>query len=114
MTRSIATLAALSAAVLAFSPMLAAPAQASSGGAYTVRLASALDGPRREIIKGEMWQCAGETCRAKVSGSRPETTCKRVVKEFGAVAEFAGPTGAFDAAAIAECNGDTAKSVARK
>ena len=104
MNRSIASLAALVATSLAFSPLLAPSAQAASEGLYEVRLASALAEPKREIIKGQMWLCSGDTCKAKVSGSRPEITCKRVAKEFGEIAAFAGPNGAFDADQLATCN----------
>ena len=97
--------------LLAFAGTLASfaatvePAHAAArGGAYAVTLASALDAPRREIVDGAMWRCAGERCTAPADGERPLALCGKVAKKFGPVAAFAGPQGEMSADDLTRCN----------
>ena len=65
------------------------------GGAYVVTLASPIETPRREIVDGVLWRCAGERCSAPADGERTLALCGKVARKFGAVATFTGPQGAL-------------------
>ena len=72
--------------------------------AYTAELQAPVE-PAQEIIKGTVIRCAGTECIGGRSSSSPRTICAKLVDEFGPVASFAYKGEAFDAEALARCNG---------
>lgn len=95
-TATIATAAALT--------MLASPVQAGSKVYYEAKLAAPVE-KQTEIIRGVVWRCAGDTCRAPKATSRPSNVCGRLARKMGEVTEFSVRGEAVDAQMIAECNG---------
>lgn len=84
---------------------LSAPAYAAPRAGHSAALASPLAQPRGQIIDGVLWKCAGESCAAPASGSRPVTVCERVAKTFGPVARFSTAAGDLSADELTRCNG---------
>lgn len=82
----------------------AVPAQAGTAGVYSATLQTPVAAPRQEILDEALWKCAGDTCSARVSGSKPLFTCQRVVRKLGPVARFTIPGGELSAAEVAQCN----------
>jgi hypothetical protein len=73
---------------------------------YVATLSAKLDAPKRTVVNGVVWNCAGDTCVGPVDGSRATTSCAKVVREFGQVAAFATPKGELSAEDLARCNGN--------
>jgi hypothetical protein len=72
--------------------------------AYTAELQAPVEATQ-EIIKDTVIRCAGTECFGGESSSAPRTICAKIVDEFGPVANFAYKGEAFDAEALAKCNG---------
>jgi hypothetical protein len=81
----------------------AATAQPLSGF-YSATLNAAPAEPRT-VAGGVVWACEGTSCTAPRGTSRPAVICGRLVRELGPVASFTANGEAFDAAALARCNG---------
>lgn len=92
------------AGTLASFAVTTAPAQAAQRGAYDVTLATALEAPRREIVKGTMWRCEGAQCSAPAGGERALSLCSKLARQFGEVSRFAGPQGELGSDDLARCN----------
>ena len=90
------------------------PAYAASGAFYQAQLAAPLDGAKVQIQNGVAWKCDGADCRGSAGGSRAEVVCARLARKFGEVTAFAVKGEALDAEALAKCNGETSKAVARR
>lgn len=94
-----ATIACAATMVLA-----SAPAGAAKGPYYVAKLATPVEEAQTEIIRGIVWQCAGDTCRARKANSRPSSICARLVQEFGAVEIFMVRGEEMDSEELNECN----------
>ena len=104
LTRTLLTAGlALVGTVLSFS-VTATPAFAGTAPGYKATLSSAIEAPAKKVVNGAMWKCAGADCAGTEDGSRPITTCVKVVKAFGPVSEFVTPKGQFSAEEIQRCN----------
>lgn len=73
---------------------------------YVATLSAKLDAPKRAVVNGVLWNCAGETCTAPLDGSRFKVTCAKAARELGPLAAFATPKGEFSAEDLAHCNGN--------
>lgn len=71
---------------------------------YTATLATPLAAPRQEILRGVLWNCAGDTCTAPRDVSRDVNVCARLAAKVGPVASFATPRGAMGGDDLARCN----------
>lgn len=81
-----------------------APAGAQTGPFYVAELAAPAK-ETRAIVKGVVWHCEGSTCTAAKDNSRPEITCARFAREFGAVTSFTAKGEALAEDKLASCNG---------
>lgn len=95
---------ALTASIASFSVATAPARAAPSAGSYTVALSAPLAAPRREIIDGAIWRCAGERCTAPADGARAIAVCGKVARKFGNVARFTSPQGELSGEQLARCN----------
>lgn len=93
---------ALVGTVLSFSAT-ATPAFAQAPG-YKATLSTAVEAPAKKVVNGALWKCEGTSCTGKEDGSRPLTTCVKVVKAFGPVSGFVTPKGEFSADEVQRCN----------
>lgn len=84
----------------AFTPAQAAPQAAY----YQATLASALAQPRKEILDGVVWNCAGDSCAGTRSGSRAVIVCGRLAHKVGAIASFTAAGDVLGAEDLAACN----------
>jgi hypothetical protein len=82
-----------------------AQAQAPGSKINNASLSVKLDGPRREVINGVVWNCKGDSCAAPLDGSRALVTCTKVAQKFGPLTRFATPKGELTAEELARCNG---------
>ena len=73
---------------------------------YVATLTAKLDAPKRSVVNGVVWNCAGNTCTGPVDGSRAATSCAKVGRQFGEIAAFATPKGDLSAEDLARCNGN--------
>src|SRR3569623_2237256 len=92
--------ASLVCALAAITPVQAAP----SAAYYQATLASALAQPRKEILDGVVWNCAGDSCAANQAGARPVIVCGRLAHRVGAIASFTVAGSALGAEDLAACN----------
>ena len=90
------------------------PAYAANAAFYEAQLAAPLDGAKVQIQNGVAWKCDGDSCRGSAGGSRAEVVCARLARKFGEVTSFAVKGQELDAEALAKCNGETSKAVARR
>lgn len=86
--------------------MFAAPVQAGKNIYYEAKLAAPVES-QTEIIRGVVWRCAGDTCRAPKATSRPANVCARLARKMGEVTTFSTHGEAMDAQAIADCNNES-------
>ena len=80
------------------------PVQAQAARSYSAVLATKLDAPKRVVLSGAVWNCKEDKCVGSVDGSSPVNVCTRVVKEFGALTQFATPKGELSADKLQRCN----------
>jgi hypothetical protein len=91
--------------VTLLTPFALSPAEAHAGAAYyRANLASPLAEPKKEILEGVVWSCAGDSCAGTRSGSRPVIVCGRLAHHIGEVTSFSAAGDALDADEIAACN----------
>lgn len=91
MTQSPSFTQKLFAAIMAFTAtviLASAPAAAAKGPYYVAKLAAPVEEAKTEIIRGVVWQCAGDTCMARKANSRPGNVCAALVKKMGTVETF--------------------------
>ena len=79
-------------------------AAASQQVFYTAKLATPLATPQQEILRGVLWNCAGDTCTAARDVSRDVNVCARLATKIGPVAAFSTPRGEMTADDLARCN----------
>ena len=100
-----ALLACTLAAATLLGPFALSAAQAATGGTYyRATLAAPLTEPRKEILNGVVWSCAGDSCTGTKSGSRPVIVCGRLAHHVGEVASFTAAETTLEADALAACN----------
>jgi hypothetical protein len=107
MTRSAArpVAGALFACTFAAGLVALAPAQAAPrAGYYQATLAAALAEPRKEVLDGVVWNCAGDSCAGTRGGSRPVIVCGRLAHKVGEIASFTVAGDALAAEDLAACN----------
>jgi hypothetical protein len=95
---------AVLACAFAATPLAIAPADAAGAPYYQAKLAAALEQPRKEVLDGVVWNCAGDSCAANKAGSRPVIVCGRLAHRIGPVASFSVAGQAFGAEDLAACN----------
>lgn len=92
-------------ALLVLGMTMAMPLQAqSSAPAFKAELAA----PAKEdvyVIRDTAFRCSGTTCQAGKSSSSARSLCQRFVRKVGPVSAFSHKGQAFDADALAKCNG---------
>jgi len=84
--------------------LAAAPASAAKGPYYEAKLSTPVEKSQTKIIRGVVWQCAGDTCRARKATSRPANVCSRLAQKMGAVATFSVRGEAFGTEDLSSCN----------
>lgn len=99
--------ALLSVALMASATILvptASEARSTGAPAFAAELATT---PKDKviIIRGTAFSCNDTSCRAGQSASAAKNVCKQLVREAGTVTAFAYKGEAFDANALADCNG---------
>ncbi|WOE75243.1 CC_3452 family protein [Alterisphingorhabdus coralli] len=104
MSRILNSAATAAIAATAAVTLFASPAQAGSKVYYEAKLAAPVE-KQTEIIRGVVWRCSGDTCRAPKTTSRPTNVCARLVRKMGEVTEFTTRGEAMAAEDIADCNG---------
>lgn len=95
---------ALIACAVAATPLAVAPADAAGAPYYQAKLAAALEQPRKEVLDGVVWNCAGDTCAGSKGGSRPVFVCGKLAHRVGAIASFSVAGDALGAEDLAACN----------
>ncbi|QHL90363.1 hypothetical protein GVO57_05320 [Sphingomonas changnyeongensis] len=108
---------ALIVSVLGSFTLFAASASAEPAGAH-YRLQLANPAPAAKVIvRGLMFNCAGDSCTAAAGASRPAVICAAAAREFGQIATFSAAGAALDDEALAKCNAkariDTTRIVQR-
>ncbi len=106
---------ALLAAVLASGTLLfGAPAAhaAPAGGYYKIELAQPA-AAKKAIIRGVVFQCEDNVCKAPITGSTPRNVCISVARELGEVSSFTVGAKAFDDTELASCNEKKKINIAR-
>lgn len=91
-------------AAAAAAALPAAASAAPRAQSYTAALAAPVAEPRKEIVNGVLWKCAGDRCSAPSDGSRPVLACQRVARTFGAIVSFSGPAGDLSREDVDRCN----------
>ncbi len=71
---------------------------------YEATLASSAKDSTK-VVKGVVWHCKDTTCKATKSRTRDAFVCANLTRKMGDVTEFKVRGEAFDAAALAKCNG---------
>lgn len=99
-----ATIAAAALTALSFGA-LSTPAEAAGGGYYAFDLAQPAARAKMPL-KGVVVSCSETRCAAPKAATAPATMCATVARKIGRVTSFAVGGEAFDAAAIARCNGE--------
>ena len=84
--------------------LASAPAAAAKGPYYVAKLSTPVEEAQTEIIRGVVWQCSGDTCRARKATSRPTNVCARLAKKMGALETFSVRGEAFAAEDMSTCN----------
>lgn len=79
-------------------------AAADTGPYYRVELAQPATEPLL-VADGLAWRCAGTSCTAAKSNSRPLTVCARLQRKAGAITRFESAKGPLDSRELARCNG---------
>jgi hypothetical protein len=100
---------------IARSLFLAAFVSVACGGAafareavFTVKLEAPVAQQTRIIALNAVWDCAGDTCRARPSHGANVRSCRQFVREAGARVQSYGPAGGeLSADEIARCNGES-------
>jgi hypothetical protein len=81
---------------------LAAPAAADTNQ-YRAELAAAPAAPRF-VVRDLVWSCAGDSCVANQTTSRPATDCSALAAKVGALRSFAVADRPLPADALEKCN----------
>ncbi len=88
-----------SAAALAFS------GAAFAGTAFTATLETPVAKAEKVVAAKALWDCSDATCKATLDRKTVRvSTCKKVVKEVGKLAEFSNQNESLSDADLAKCN----------
>ena len=83
--------------------IVAAAAPAAAANQYRAELA-APTAPQRVIVRDVVWSCAGDSCVAQQTTSRPATDCSALAGHVGALKSFSVAGQALAADALEKCN----------
>lgn len=79
-------------------------------GVATVRLAAPVSENTRVIAVNTLWNCDGDTCRARPSHAISVRACRQFLREAGAgirIVSYGAEGRALNADELARCNGET-------
>ena len=83
---------------------------AFAGTAFTAKLETPMPKAEKIVAAKALWNCADDTCRAELDRKTVRvSTCKRVAREIGKLAEFSTEAESLSEADLARCN-EAAKS----
>lgn len=83
---------------------MATTATAATGTTYRAELAAPAKASK-VVVRDVVWKCAGSSCIAPQSSSRPAIVCASLVRKLGPVTAFAFAGTALTAEELARCNG---------
>ena len=84
---------------------LAFAGTAFAGTAFTAKLETPMDKAEKVVAAKALWTCSADTCKAELDRKTVRvSTCKKVVKEIGKVAEFSNDKESLSAEDLARCN----------
>lgn len=84
---------------------LAFAGTAFAGTAFTATLETPMDQAEKIVAAKALWSCSDDTCRATLDRKTVKvSTCKKVVKEVGKLAEFSNGTDTLSEADLERCN----------
>ncbi len=91
--------------LIATAAVLGLSGTAFAGTAFTATLEAPMPKAEKVVAAKALWNCADTTCTAELSRKTVKvSTCKKVVKELGALAEFTNGTDKLSEADLARCN----------
>jgi hypothetical protein len=76
---------------------------AAAANQYRAELAAPA-APQRVIVRDVVWSCAGDSCVAQQTTSRPATDCSALAGHVGALKSFSVAGQALAADALEKCN----------
>lgn len=83
----------------------AGTAMAGPSTSFTATLEAPMQKAEKIVAAKVLWNCDADTCVAKIDRKTVNVrTCKKIVKEVGAVTEFSNDNGALSAADLTKCN----------
>ena len=89
----------------AASAALAFAGTAFAGTAFTATLETPVEKAEKIVAAKALWSCADDTCRATLDRKTVRvSTCKKVVKEIGKLAEFRNGSDSLSAEDLERCN----------
>lgn len=84
---------------------LAFASTAFAGTAFTAKLESPMPKAEKIVAAKALWACAADTCVAELDRKTVRvSTCKKVVKEIGKLAEFSNEKETLSAEDLERCN----------
>ena len=84
---------------------IALTGSAFAGTAFTAKLESPMPKAEKIVAAKALWNCTADTCVAELDRKTVRvSTCKKVVKEVGKLAEFSNGDEALSADDLARCN----------
>jgi len=92
-------------AIISASMVMTSTAQAKPVPVYYEATLAAPAKDTTNVVKGTIWHCNGDSCKASKSRTKDEYVCAKMVRKIGHVTAFAAGGVAFDEAALAACNG---------
>ena len=95
--------------------LLGSAALAQPNGAYYELTLANQPEAAKQVVRGTIFSCAGETCSGAEGTSRPAIVCASIARELGPVTSFRAGGESLDGDALAKCNAkaDTTK-IARR
>jgi len=83
----------------------AGTAMAGPSTSFTAKLETPMQNAEKVVAAKVLWNCAADTCVAKIDRKKVNvSTCRKVVKEVGKLAEFSNDNGALSAEDLSKCN----------
>ncbi|MFN3212158.1 MAG: CC_3452 family protein [Henriciella sp.] len=80
---------------------------AFAGTAFTAKLESPMPKTKKIVAAKALWKCSADTCVAELNRKAVRiSTCKKVVKEVGKLAEFSNGDETLSAKDLARCNAE--------
>ena len=84
---------------------LALTGTAFAGTAFTAKLETPMPKSEKIVAAKALWNCADDTCVAELKRKTVRvSTCKKVVKEVGKLAEFSNADETLSAEDLERCN----------